>query len=53
MHEEQQGFIFQRLVGMANPRFPKIGDLFGDEAIREAALEAAGVDYRARSLASL
>src|SRR5450759_2275040 len=50
LDEEQQGFVFQCLVGMAHPGFPKVLDLFEDKAIGESPLQAARDDHRWRSL---
>jgi hypothetical protein len=44
----QKGVVFQRLIGVSHPGFPKILHRFADEAIGETALLATREDYDSR-----
>jgi hypothetical protein len=52
LNDLQQPIVIQGLIGMPHPGLPQIGHCFADEAIGEAALQAAGNDHAVRSFAS-
>jgi hypothetical protein len=50
LNDQQQGVVFQSLIGMAHPGFPQIAHSLMNEAVSEALLLAARGDHGSDSL---